>query len=77
MQIAGRVMNAAAPDEPIPGARLEIWQTDGTGRYYPEANGDYIGFRDSDIDRCRLWNCPAHLGARCREDADYWHGSRS
>jgi protocatechuate 3,4-dioxygenase beta subunit len=50
MQIAGRVMNAAAPGEPIPGARLEIWQTDGTGRYHPEANGDYSGFRDSDID---------------------------
>jgi protocatechuate 3,4-dioxygenase beta subunit len=50
MQIAGRVMNAAAPDEPVPGARLEIWQTDGTGRYYPEENGDYNDFRDNDID---------------------------
>jgi protocatechuate 3,4-dioxygenase beta subunit len=50
MQIAGRVMNAAAPDRPIPGARLEIWQTDGTGRYYPEKNGDYSDFSDSEID---------------------------
>jgi protocatechuate 3,4-dioxygenase beta subunit len=50
MQIAGRVMNAAAPGQPIPGARLEIWQTDGTGHYFPERNGDYSDFRDSDID---------------------------
>jgi protocatechuate 3,4-dioxygenase beta subunit len=50
MQISGRVMNAAAPDQPIPGARLEIWQTDGTGRYFPQKNGDYKDFPDSDID---------------------------
>lgn len=50
MRIEGRVMNAAAPDQPVPGARLEIWQTDGTGSYYPEANGDYDDFADGDID---------------------------
>lgn len=50
MRIEGRVMNAARPDQPIPGARLEIWQTDGTGHYFPEANGDYSAFRDSEID---------------------------
>lgn len=50
MLIEGRVMNAAAPDQPIPGARLEIWQTDGTGHYFPEQNGDYSTFDDSDID---------------------------
>ena len=50
MQIIGRVMNAAAPDQPVAGASLEIWQTDGTGRYYPETRGDYADFRDADID---------------------------
>lgn len=50
MRIAGRVMNAAAPDQPVAGASLEIWQTDGTGRYYPEAKGDYSDFRDADMD---------------------------
>jgi protocatechuate 3,4-dioxygenase beta subunit len=50
MRIEGRVMNAAAPDQPIPGVRLEIWQTDGTGHYFPERNGDYSEFRDSEID---------------------------
>jgi hydroxyquinol 1,2-dioxygenase len=50
MRIEGRVMNAAAPDQPIPGARVEIWQTDGTGHYFPERNGDYANFNDSDID---------------------------
>lgn len=50
MRIAGRVMNAAAPDEPVPGALLELWQTDGTGRYFPETNGDYSDFGDADLD---------------------------
>jgi protocatechuate 3,4-dioxygenase beta subunit len=50
MRIEGRVMNAAAPDQPVAGARLEIWQTDGSGRYFPEKNGDYSSFRDSEID---------------------------
>ena len=50
MRIAGRVMDAADPERPVPGARLEIWQTDGTGHYFPEANGDYRDFRDRDID---------------------------
>ena len=50
MRIAGRVMNAAAPETPVPGARLELWQTDGTGRYHPEENGDYADFPDDRID---------------------------
>jgi protocatechuate 3,4-dioxygenase beta subunit len=50
MRIAGRVMNASAPETPVEGARLEIWQTDGTGRYYPEDKGDYADFRDADLD---------------------------
>jgi protocatechuate 3,4-dioxygenase beta subunit len=50
MRIAGRVMNAASPETPVPGARLELWQTDGRGRYYPQAQGDYSDFRDEEID---------------------------
>lgn len=50
MQIAGRVMNAANPDQPVVGASVEIWQTDGTGRYYPETKGDYADFNNQDID---------------------------
>jgi protocatechuate 3,4-dioxygenase beta subunit len=50
MKIVGQVMNAAAPDTPVPGARLEIWQTDGRGRYHPQENGDYSEFRDDQID---------------------------
>lgn len=50
MRIVGQVMNAAAPDAPVPGARLEIWQTDGTGRYHPEENGDYSDFPDDQLD---------------------------
>lgn len=50
MRIAGRVMNAASPETPVPGAKLELWQTDGSGRYYPEAKGDYSDFRDDEMD---------------------------
>lgn len=50
MQITGRVMNAANPDQPVVGASVEIWQTDGTGRYYPETKGDYADFNNQDID---------------------------
>jgi len=50
MRITGRVMNAAASETPVARATLELWQTDGTGRYYPEANGDYSDFRDEDMD---------------------------
>jgi protocatechuate 3,4-dioxygenase beta subunit len=50
MRIVGRVMNAAAPDTPVPGARLELWQTDGRGRYHPQTKGDYRDFRDDQID---------------------------
>lgn len=50
MRIAGRVMNAAAPETAVAGAKLELWQTDGSGRYHPEENGDYSDFRDADMD---------------------------
>jgi len=50
MRITGRVMNAGSPDMPVAGAKLEIWQTDGQGRYYPQKNGDYADFRDEDMD---------------------------
>lgn len=50
MRIAGHVMNAASPNEPVAAARLELWQTDGTGRYYPQNNGDYSDYKDSEID---------------------------
>jgi protocatechuate 3,4-dioxygenase beta subunit len=50
MRIAGQVFNAAAPDMPVAGAMLELWQTDGSGRYFPEANGDKSDFRNEDLD---------------------------
>lgn len=50
LRIMGQVMNAAAPQMPVPGARVELWQTDVTGRYHPEENGDYADFPDDQID---------------------------
>ena len=31
-------------------ARIEVWQTDGTGRYYPEGNGDRTDYSDTQLD---------------------------
>jgi len=50
MRIVGKVVSASPPYLPIVGAKLEIWQADGTGRYYPQANGDYSDFDDGEID---------------------------
>lgn len=50
MRIAGQVMNAAAPETPVAGAMLELWQTDGSGRYFPEAKGNHSDYRDADLD---------------------------
>jgi protocatechuate 3,4-dioxygenase beta subunit len=74
MRIEGRVMNAAAPDQPVPGARLEIWQTDGTGRYYPQANGDYASFADSDIDMrgTVIADAEGRFGVMSLFPAEYW-----
>ena len=50
MRISGQVLSAAGSNAPIAGAKLEIWQTDGRGVYYPEKNGDYADFKDADLD---------------------------
>lgn len=50
MRIAGQVMNASSPDTPVPGAMLEVWQTDGSGRYFPEDKGSHSDFRDEELD---------------------------
>lgn len=50
MRIVGRVLSARAPHRPVAGARLQLWQTDGRGKYHPAAQGDYAQFRDQDVD---------------------------
>lgn len=50
MRIVGKVLSATPPYSPIANARIEIWQTDGNGRYYPQDNGDYSDYDDGEID---------------------------
>ena len=50
MRIVGRILSAQAPHRPVSGARLQLWQTDGAGKYHPAAQGDYTQFRDQDVD---------------------------
>jgi len=49
LTLDGRILSAAGA-EPINGAKIEIWQTDGNGDYYPDDNGSYSDYDDGDID---------------------------
>ena len=50
MRIVGRVLSAAPPHQAIAGAKLQLWQTDGKGKYHPQANGDYSRYQDREVD---------------------------
>ena len=50
MRITGEIRSSEPPHHPLPGARVKIWQTDGTGRYHPAGNGDFADYKDRDID---------------------------
>ena len=49
MIVTGRVL-AADDESPVAGARLEVWQTDGDGRYHPQGNGPAEMYEDREID---------------------------
>lgn len=49
-KIFGRVMDAATPDRPVAGVKIELWQTDGEGRYHPEDNGPAADYADQELD---------------------------
>ena len=48
--IEGMIRSAGTGNPGLANARIEIWQTDGGGNYYPASNGDYSDYDDSDID---------------------------
>ena len=50
MRITGDVRSSEAPYSPLAGARVELWQVDGRGRYHPEGNGRYSDYDERDID---------------------------
>ena len=50
MRIVGRVLSAAPPHQAIAGAKLQLWQTDGKGKYHPQANGDSSRFQEREVD---------------------------
>ena len=50
MRITGEIRSSEPPYPPVPGARIEIWQTDGRGDYHPRGNGDVSDYPDRDID---------------------------
>ena len=50
LTVSGIVRSAAGDNRPIANARIEIWQTDGSGRYYPENNGARSDYKDTELD---------------------------
>jgi protocatechuate 3,4-dioxygenase beta subunit len=49
LSLSGRILSTS-DQAPIAGARIEIWQTDGDGEYYPDDNGAYADYDDGEID---------------------------
>jgi protocatechuate 3,4-dioxygenase beta subunit len=49
MQVSGEVREAGS-GQAVPAAVLEVWQTDGEGRYHPQNNGDVADYKDAEID---------------------------
>ena len=50
MRITGNVRSGDAPYLPLAGAKVELWQVDGRGQYYPEGSGKYSDYDERDID---------------------------
>ncbi len=48
--VLGQVLSAEAPHVPIASARLEAWQTDGEGDYFPANNGPASNYKDEELD---------------------------
>lgn len=48
--VTGRVFSAAAGHSALAGARVEVWQTDGAGNYYPEGSGDAADYAPEELD---------------------------
>ncbi len=49
IRIIGRVFAGPGTSAPLAGAKIEIWQADGRGRYHPEDSGDMSRFQPGDI----------------------------
>jgi protocatechuate 3,4-dioxygenase beta subunit len=49
LKIAGYVYGSEDNSKPIASAKIEIWQTDNSGNYHPEANGDISKYSDDQI----------------------------
>ena len=78
MRVTGRVLGGRDGLSPLAGARVELWQADGEGRYHPEDNGDIARYRPEQVNlRGQLLSdadgrfsflsiVPAHYGPRRR-----------
>lgn len=48
--VEGKVLSSVDGHQPIADARIEVWQTDGEGNYFPEDNGHVDDYGDDEID---------------------------
>jgi protocatechuate 3,4-dioxygenase beta subunit len=49
MEVSGYVYEGVDNSKPLSGAKIEIWQADTDGKYYPQANGDISKFSKDQI----------------------------
>lgn len=50
LAVTGRILSAASDRKPLAGAKLEVWQTDGEGSYYPQGAGEAADYLPSELD---------------------------
>jgi protocatechuate 3,4-dioxygenase beta subunit len=48
--VSGEIRSAGAGEAGIDGARIEVWQTDGEGRYHPQGSGDVADYPSDAVD---------------------------
>jgi protocatechuate 3,4-dioxygenase beta subunit len=50
LTVTGRILSAGRDHAPLSNVRVEVWQTDGDGRYYPQGSGKVGDYADSEVD---------------------------
>jgi protocatechuate 3,4-dioxygenase beta subunit len=48
--VVGRILSAASDRRALAEAKVEVWQTDGAGNYYPQGAGDAADYTQDELD---------------------------
>lgn len=50
LTVTGRILSAGPDHAPLSDVQIEVWQTDGDGRYHPQSSGHVGDYAESEID---------------------------